>query len=343
MIRNQHGHWKTWLRTRERENRECIPLILHIGMEKTGSKAIQTWLADQREKLAEEGWYIPTSLGPINHRQVAFLGYDKSRRDDGTQRRGINTDEELKRYKDEVTKRLKMEVETAKALRKDAMIISTELASSRLIHRREIRKLIISMKEANCSPILVTLFRRNPADLMESRYSTAVLHEGWRGLNPAKAGSKEANLFGDQIGLQQRWWSVIKKIEGVSFDVYAYTKQNLLGGSSAATVANFMGCKERIIQSAKDLRSNRPLPLVNLRALMIMNRLEAVKLFKINVISRYIRRYFLEVKIGRWKYSIPKRLRHKYSDQYKSSIIPRDAGWLLWSSWEGTNELGGNS
>ena len=54
MIQNQHGHWKAWLRTREKENKGCIPLILHIGMEKTGSKAIQTWLADQREELAKK-------------------------------------------------------------------------------------------------------------------------------------------------------------------------------------------------------------------------------------------------------------------------------------------------
>ena len=292
-------------------------------------------MASRSTGRAGEGRLVHTHNTRANQSSTSCVFFnDNNRRDDGTQRRGINTDKELEKYKDEVTKRLKKEVEAAKTLAKDAIIISTELASSRLIHRREIRRLIKNMKKVNCSPILVTLFRRDPVDLLESRYSTAVLHEGWSQLNPAKVGSKEANLFGDQIGLQQRWWAVLKKIEGVSFDVYAYTRQNLVGESSAATIANLMGCNEKIIQNAKGLRSNRPLPLLNLRALMVINRLEKIRLFKLNALKKAMKKYLLNVRLGEWKYRLPKELKDKYREEYKSSIISKESGWLLWSSWK---------
>ncbi|MCB4411506.1 hypothetical protein [Synechococcus sp. MU1611] len=332
---NQLGHWKLWLKERENngEGEEYIPVILHIGMEKTGSKAIQTWLAEERQSLAEMGWHVPQTLGAINHRQVSFLGYNKKRRDDGTQRRGIKTSNDLKKYQTEVFKRLRQEVKTATRCKKDAMIISTELATSRLTRVREIKRMIRSMQKAGCNPILVTLFRRDPVELLESRYSTAVLHEGWSQWNPPKAGSREANLFGDQIGLQKRWWSVIEKIESVDFDVYTYKAEVLIEGSSAASVACFMGCDKKMIKKAIEMKKNRPLPLLNLRALMIANMLERQKNKGIKSLGKYLRRLALKVMLGNLKYKVPVSVKLEYTQRYKNSKLENRTGWLIWSSW----------
>ena len=332
---NQNGHWKKWIEKQEQDRKEeiSIPVILHIGMEKTGSKALQTWLSKNRRELAEEGWYIPSKLGAINHRQVSFLGYDENRRDDGTANRNIMTNKDLKVYKSEVFKRLKQEVKTAIRLKQKAIVVSTELASSRLTRNREIRRLIITMKKAGCNPILVTLFRRDPVDLLESRYSTAVMHEGWAQWNPARAGSREANLFGDQIKLQTRWSKTIRKLDRVDFDVYTYSKENLIRNSTAATVANFMGCKKEAIDNAASLRTNEPLPLLNIRLLVIDNKIKQMKFLRKGKISRGLRDYALKNKLGRWRYRLPKRLRRKYSELYVESKIGNQTRWLIWSSW----------
>ena len=155
-----HGHWKEWLNTVDQHEEDSIPAVMHIGMEKTGTKAIQTWLARERDALKKQGWYIPRSLGQINHRQISFLGYGNSKRDDGTTKRGIRTNKELRDFKKEIFDRLKAETQLAIKANQAAVIISTELASSRLTKEKEIHRMLKKMQQAGCNPILVVLFRR---------------------------------------------------------------------------------------------------------------------------------------------------------------------------------------
>tara|TARA_B100000674_G_scaffold499234_1_gene543032 strand:- start:3302 stop:4258 length:957 start_codon:yes stop_codon:yes gene_type:complete len=303
-------------------------------MEKTGSKSIQTWLADNRKNLAGEGWHIPTTLGAINHRQVSFLGYDVTRRDDGTQRRGIYTDQQLKQFKKEILVRLKNEVQDARKNGAKAMLISTELATSRLTKKREIRRLFKKLREADAGPILVTLFRRDPVELLESRHSTAILHEGWTKAHPPKAGSKLANKFGDQKTLQKKWWEVINKFNNIDFDVYNYSRKVLIEGSSAATVATMMGCRTTMIKTAVELKANQPLPLINLIGLRFSNWINQRKTPLSKEQNNRLKKFFLKNKIlGRLKYKLPEVIRQSYRTAYKASLMPAGDDWLLWSSW----------
>ena len=140
-------------------------------------------------------------------------------------------------------------------------------------------------------------------------------------------------MFGDQIGLQKRWWSAIETIEGVDFDVYTYKAEELIEGSSAASVACFMGCDKKMIKKAIGMKRNRPLPLMNLRTLMIANMLERKKNTSIQTIGKYLRQLALKVMLGNLKYKIPISLKSKYNQRYKDSKIKNSAGWLKIWAW----------
>ena len=152
-------------------------LVLHIGMEKTGTTAVQQWLKKQRQTLMEEGWHVPTSLGNTNHRQVSLLGFNEYRRDDAT-RRDINNNQMLINLQMIIKKKLKAEIIKARRNGCHTLIASSELISSRLTEKEEKERLIKTMIECGAKSIRIILVERNPADLAESRHSTAILHEG---------------------------------------------------------------------------------------------------------------------------------------------------------------------
>ena len=65
-------------------------LILHIGTEKTGSTAIQRFLARQGRWLSLQGFRLPQSLGAVEHRRFALLFYQPGQFDDLTQQEGLD-------------------------------------------------------------------------------------------------------------------------------------------------------------------------------------------------------------------------------------------------------------
>ena len=152
-------------------------VVLHIGMEKTGTTAVQHWLNDQRIRLKEEGWHVPTSLGKTNHRQLSLLGFDADRRDDATDRRDIKSNKELIELQMDIRKRLNAEIMTSKKYNCHTLIASSELISSRLTRKTEKIRLLKSIFESGAKSIQIILVTRNAADLAESRHSTAILHE----------------------------------------------------------------------------------------------------------------------------------------------------------------------
>jgi hypothetical protein len=55
--------------------------ILQIGTEKTGSTTLQSFLAANRERLAERGWRYPRFCGEANHTGLAAYALEAGRRD----------------------------------------------------------------------------------------------------------------------------------------------------------------------------------------------------------------------------------------------------------------------
>ena len=329
----QEGHWSRWLENCSSENRVGMPVILHIGMEKTGSKAIQSWLATERSALAQRGWHVPTSLGLINHRQVSFLGYDPEKRDDGTRRRGIRSNQDLLRLQEDVLERLRDELSKASSAHQRAIVLSTELASSRLTHRREIKRLFHALRIAGIGPILVVLFRRDPTSLIESRHSTAIQHEGWMAPHPPAPGTPLADLFGNQVDLERRWLDVIQTTPETALEVYPYTPEALVARSSAATVATLLGCDTALLASARERRMNPPLPLINLALLRFCNWLERRPEAWMRKGCRRWRAFVMQHPLGPWRYQLPFKLQQAYKNYYLDSALPPGDAWLLSSTW----------
>lgn len=63
--------------------------IIHIGIEKTGTTAIQAFLAANRESLSARGILVPESLGRQASRHLAVMSRDEPETDRYFQRRGI--------------------------------------------------------------------------------------------------------------------------------------------------------------------------------------------------------------------------------------------------------------
>lgn len=329
---NIKGRWIEWLEEKNRSNKD-IALILHIGMEKTGSKTIQTWLNDQRENLNDDGWYVPNTMGRINHRKITYLGFDKDHRDDGTNNRGINTEKKMTEYQIEILNELKKEVLQAKTENSKAMIISSELASSRLIKKREIKRFIEKIRETEIGPILIILFRRNPDELIESHHSTAVIYEGRKSFHPPKAGNSELKKFGEQKKLQSKWVNIAEKDGNIDIEIYNYNRQILVDGSSVATIAELMNVSENLKNKAKGFYINKSLSAINIRALVILNILEKLLKRKTRMVTE-LREKLIEKQIGVKKYTLPKQLRKDYISYYKLDRLKSAKELIVYSSWK---------
>ena len=64
-------------------------LLLHIGTEKTGTTAWQSWLAGHRTALDQLGYAVPQTLGQTNHRKLPTSCFDLNRVDDFVIRSGL--------------------------------------------------------------------------------------------------------------------------------------------------------------------------------------------------------------------------------------------------------------
>ena len=89
--------------------------------------------------------------------------------DDGIEKRGILGKKELELFQRSIKGEIEGEIRNCRKENCEAIIASTELASSRLIKKKNIRRMILALKECNIGPILLILFRREPCEIIESR------------------------------------------------------------------------------------------------------------------------------------------------------------------------------
>ena len=299
-------------------------VVLHIGMEKTGTTAVQHWLNEQRNTLREEGWHVPTSLGKTNHRQISLLGFDKSRRDDATYRRQINTDEELLELQKKIKERLIEEIKRGRVNGCHTLIASSELISSRLTEGKEKVRLLEAIADSGTKSIEVILVTRNAADLAESRHTTAILHELRTENHPPKPGTAEADLFGKQKQLYEQWQAACREIDVLANVIlFKYEVGIVNYGSICTMLASFLGMSEELQSKGLRTRKNEKLPTGTLEILKAINHCE-VHLQNIFGRSRkrqqmfdQIRKKIAGIKIGRKPYKMPNKLREEYNNYYK--------------------------
>lgn len=150
-------------------------LILHIGTEKTGSTAIQCFLARQRQWLSLQGYRVPQSLGAVEHRRFALLFYQLDQADDLTQKEGLDDlsakdrAETVKRWEDA------LDHELSQAPNRQ-WIISSEHIHSRLLHRHSCMEKLANFLGSRFDKVTILVYLREPLSAALSLWSTAVLN-----------------------------------------------------------------------------------------------------------------------------------------------------------------------
>jgi hypothetical protein len=145
--------------------------VIHVGLEKTGSTAIQAWLHSNREDLLQAGLFFPRSLGSLNHIRLVSACLDDGVLDNikadflamkdwseaGWRNYiGASFDEELSRTKGWTQ-----------------LVISCELISSRLHSPTEIARLVEWVGQ-HVDRLHFVIYLRRQDNLAVSRFSTAL-------------------------------------------------------------------------------------------------------------------------------------------------------------------------
>jgi hypothetical protein len=146
-------------------------VYLHIGIEKTGTTTIQNFLHLNRGNLTKFGFAYTKSTGIKNNRKLVVAAYDLDTRDEFARIHNIHTEKQLHDYQKSVICDLKQEIES---LSQDKIIFSSEHFQSRLKKKSELYRLKQILTELGASQVYIVVYLRNPADLANSFYSTAI-------------------------------------------------------------------------------------------------------------------------------------------------------------------------
>lgn len=149
-------------------------IVLHIGLEKTGTKTIQRFLAANEGLLASQGIALPERFGEGNWRRLSAIFMDPALIDDYFRKRRLLSKDERRaaqaRWRSEYTAMLAR-------IEKPTLIISSEHLQSRLTKRKDVESLAEFLLPFT-DTIEVVVYLRDPVDLAVSLYSTALL-AGW--------------------------------------------------------------------------------------------------------------------------------------------------------------------
>lgn len=153
--------------------------IIHVGLEKTGSTAIQAWLHRERGALLEAGLLVPRSLGMPNHTRLVAACLDDGVIDDLKAHYLSNQRRPEAEWREKV--RAEFDAELANARGWSKLVISSELISSRLHSQTELARLTEWIGR-HVDRLHFVIYLRRQDDLAVSRFSTA-LREGHAGFD----------------------------------------------------------------------------------------------------------------------------------------------------------------
>lgn len=146
-------------------------LTLHIGLPKTGSSTIQTFLHAQHKEVRKQSIAIPTCLGPYSHYKMALMFYSTSHKIDFlAKKNNLDSVEKRLRFKAQMEIRLKEELENKPTKN---WLISSEFLQHCLQNEYEITSLAEMLREY-FNEINLLLYVRKPIHAAVSMMSTEV-------------------------------------------------------------------------------------------------------------------------------------------------------------------------
>lgn len=149
-------------------------LILHIGIEKTGTTSIQNALHANGEILGNAGYYLPLSIGGRNPRDIATYAMRHGREDD-VFTKGAPSKAEKGSIDQEIRGRFNREMDSLPSA-VHTVLISCEQLHSRLFYLDEVEKLRELLADRFTS-VKVVVYLRPQAALAASLYTTALWYK----------------------------------------------------------------------------------------------------------------------------------------------------------------------
>ncbi len=148
---------------------------LHIGPEKSATTTLQEFFHLNRTRLLEKGYLFTGSAGEKNNHKLAVAAYDPGRRDEFWAYEGLETAVDLLKFQRQIMRSLSEEIRAA-AVDKSGLkvIFSSEHLQSRLTEMSELYRLKQNLVDIGISSFSIIMYLRNPADIANSLYSTAV-------------------------------------------------------------------------------------------------------------------------------------------------------------------------
>jgi len=142
---------------------------IHIGLEKTGTTTLQEFFFLNRNQLAQDNIYYPSSPGARNHTDLVAYAYDKTLGDLIVQK-NLHTSAAREAFRLGFKELFDTELRSIKKS-KTNLLVSSEHLSSRVFSKDEIRNLLRLFTEAGYLPKIIVYLRRQDQYLL-STYST---------------------------------------------------------------------------------------------------------------------------------------------------------------------------
>ena len=145
--------------------------VIHVGLEKTGSTAIQAWLHAERNALLQAGIFVPISIGAPNHLRLVAACLDDGVVDNIKANLLSQRDQSEESWRNHIRANFDAEIAGTKGW--SQLVISSELISSRLHSATEIARLVKWVRR-HVDRLQFVIYLRRQDDLAVSRYSSAL-------------------------------------------------------------------------------------------------------------------------------------------------------------------------
>lgn len=152
--------------------------VVHVGLEKTGSTAIQSWLHGESGALRSEGILVPRSIGSPNHTRLVAACLDDGVVDNLKAHFLSERGESEGRFRARTKAAFDAEVGAARDW--STLVVSSELISSRLHSPTEVLRLA-GWLAPHVDSLHFVIYLRRQDDLAVSRFSSALRagHDGF--------------------------------------------------------------------------------------------------------------------------------------------------------------------
>ena len=145
-------------------------IILHIGVEKTGTTSIQSALAHDRDRLVTRGILYPRLFGSENHMEIPVHAMNDEINDELRQNELAKADCSLHDYRERLVERLGSEIAQSDC---DTLLLSNEHCHSRLIAPGTLDRLK-TLLDQFAPRVEIVVYLRRQDQLAVSLHSTRV-------------------------------------------------------------------------------------------------------------------------------------------------------------------------